>query len=213
MNGSIEPRPIESPGLSWLWEKLDGWTNWVVLSRHRNSFLSRAVTALSLSSLVLANFPLILIGLEPFTLQLTFAGSLIFLIGYLLFGLWVPPEFSQLGEVHDQVRRMRDISDIEFIKSRLQLSANLIDRMNARHVLKPPQPLVNLLKKKVLSLKDKDAVDQNEAAGLFHADLSLRKHDSPALRLATAGIIIVGVSCLAFSTIRNVLRVIASGMV
>ena len=197
-----------------LWERLDRWTNWVVLSRLRNSFLSRAITALSLSSLVLGNLLEVFArtGIDPFTLRLTFAGSLIFLLGYLMIGLWIPPEFGQQGEIYDHVKRMKEIADSDFVTSRLAMSNNLLERVNTWRSLQPPKPLIDFLTTTTSILKEKDSgFSDEEMAALFHADLSLRKHDSPARRLIAASIMMIGVACLALPTLRNVVKAIAAG--
>jgi hypothetical protein len=194
-----------------LWPKLDGWTRWVRLSRIRNSFLARAVTALSMSSLVLSNLPAFIqrSGIDLFSLRLVFTGSLVFLIGYVLFAFCAPAEFNQAGEVHDHVKRMSDLADAEFIRSRLRLASGLAARMKARTGMKPPEALIHLLEAKITELTGREiTLQDNEPAGLFHADLTLRDHDAPGYRLIVAGAMLVGGLCLLYPTARNVLRAI-----
>jgi hypothetical protein len=150
-------------------------------------------------------------------MRLTFVGSILFLIGYLLFGIFVPPEFSLAGEIHDHVRRMRDLADAAFVRSRLDVSEKLVERMGQWRAFKPPQPLMISLTQKVKELASKISgnadVSADEAAGLFHADLSLRKHDAPVLRLTTALVMVLGIVCLAYSTGSNVLKALIYGFV
>ena len=192
------------------WPKVDGWTTWVVLSRFRNSFFSRAVTALSLSSLVLANLPGLLArsGIDNFSLRLVFTGSLIFLLGYLLFLFWAPPEFSQSGEIYEHVQRMQSLADKEFVESLMNASTGLVDRARLRKTFVAPIALIKGLEEKAKALQGKNNFEVGEMAGLFHADLALRQHDWPVRRLVIAAALVLGAACLAFPTIRNVLRAI-----
>jgi hypothetical protein len=110
---------------------------------------------------------------------------------------------------------MRDLADTTFIKSRLKVSENIVARMNRWNAFRPPQPLMDSLNRKVQELKGKVsnniAISADDAAGLFHLDLSLRNHDSPLFRLTTALIMGLGVVCLAFSTGRNVVKALTIG--
>jgi len=188
------------------WLKLDGWTTWVLLSRARNSFLSRSLTALSLSALAIANLPQLIGPVDLFSLRLVLSGSLLFLLGYLFFVLCAPAEFAQSGEIHEHVRRMRDLADHDFVLSRIELSARLLDRMHRRTNLRAPEGLLKLLSEKINDIKDNKGFEHEIPVGLFHADLALRQHDSPVLRLITAATLMIGAACLAFPTARNVLR-------
>jgi len=173
--------------------------------------MARAVTALSMSSLVLANLPAFIqrSGIDVFSLRLVFAGSLVFLIGYVLFAFCAPAEFNQAGEVHDHVKRMNDLADAEFIKSRLGLARGLAARMKARKEMKPPVALIHLLEEKIAELRGKEAdLQANDGAGLFHADLALRDHDAPIYRLVVAAAMLIGGLCLLYPTVRNVFRAI-----
>ena len=129
-----------------------------------------------------------------------------------MIGLWIPPEFGQQGEIYDHVKRMKEIADSDFVTSRLAMSNNLLERVNTWRSLQPPKPLIDFLTTTTSILKEKDSgFSDEEMAALFHADLSLRKHDSPARRLIAASVMMIGVACLALPTLRNVVKAIAAG--
>ena len=117
-----------------IWQWIDGKTTWIALSRLRNSFLSRAILALSLSALVLAHLSDLLErqGVDTQSLRFLFVGGIVFLLGYLLFAHWAPSEFGQPGELYDHVQRMGTVADVDFDKSRLEMAKGLKQRFSTR---------------------------------------------------------------------------------
>ncbi len=192
-----------------VWRRIDDKTEWMVLSRLRNSFLSRALTALSLTALILANAPEALTqsGLDLPSMRLVFTGSAVFLLGYVLFGLFAPPEFAQPGEIYDHVSRMQVLSDDAFVASRLGMAKKLLERSRSKRPMAPPRHLTDLLSDRISGFEALEADARKDAApGLYHADLLLRQYDAPPVRLLIAAALLTGLACLLYPTITNVLK-------
>src|SRR3954464_2954756 len=95
----------------WALAKLDARASWVQLSRLRNSFLSKALTAFSLATFGLSNFGGILhsIGVDISPLRYMFIGSILFLVGYVIVTIGTPVEFRETGDVFDIADKMAKI--------------------------------------------------------------------------------------------------------
>lgn len=209
-----------------LWKWIDGKITWVGLSRLRNSFLSRAILALSLSALVLAHLSDVLErqGVDTLSLRFLFFGGVVFLVGYLLFGLWAPSEFGQPGELYDHVQRMGTVADADFDRSRLDMAQLLCKRFTTKRRFGVPAGLLEGLRRSIQPAEDHfvkedaktdchgnkrppAALNADVRAGLFHADMALRQHDFPIKRMLIWFVIVAGAVLLILPTTINALRV------
>ena len=185
---------------------------WVLLSRLRNSFLSKAVSALSLSSLALANLPGFVLeqGDTPSSLRVVLAGALLFLVGYVAFFFLAPPDLREAGEIHDHVGRMAQIADREFIASRIRLAGPFLERSKGGLPRSVPFARWERLRQQVEHLRNVDpaTLGAEARAAFFYADLSARQHDWPDRRIAVAVALVVGAALMALPTAANVLAVI-----
>lgn len=172
--------------------------------------MGKAVTALSVTAFALANVPEVFARFTGgWALPCVFAGALMFLLGYLLYGALAPPEFRPQGEIWDHVGRMTALSDHAFFTDRQRLSQQLVSRFGPADRLPPDVSgaLFHLDNKLGALPLTAGTLDWREAAaGLFHADLDLRQYDAPRARLAVAATLGAGLLLLLAPTLSNVLR-------
>jgi hypothetical protein len=191
--------------------RLNAWASWSRLSKIQNSFLSKALTSLSLATFVLANFaePLSHIGVSLWSMKMLFIGSTIFLVGYVVVVISMPSEFQ--GECNPDriVDRMRKIEDHEFFRSRLELAKSLHNRLaNSKHaeLIKGP---VGYVDQQIKEASTANKENRRELAGsLYHSDLVLRQYDIARARLTAVALLFLGVACLLLPAIMSVIRVI-----
>ena len=175
------------------------------LSRLRESFLSKAITATSIASLFIANSgsALSAIGINTTSLSQSFLGGLLFLLGYILYGFRVPQEFKIPGEIHEIVSRMQVLSDEDFFKSRVHVAENLLARM-AGYSWAAPVGSVEFLSGSLPSAGLQRVGATPLTARLFQADINLRRFDRPFSRIFVAVLMFGGIGLLAWPTLRNV---------
>lgn len=197
----------------WFSRTLNSRTTWLALSNFSGSFLSRALAALSLSSLVLANMPDFIeaSGIPMVSLNRMLVGSAFFLLGYLIFSMSRPPAFAQAGQQHEHVQRMLAIADVEYIKSKLDTAQRLSERIKKQRLLPPPVPVIDWLDRacgRVEAMVSKPDFKVGDAVGLLDVELEVRQYDRPARRLLVALLMLIGVSLLLYPTVGNVVAVI-----
>lgn len=183
-------------------------STWVFLSRLRNSFVSKALSALSISALVISNIPHLFenLGVTPWTIVSVYLGSIIFLLGYLMFYLYAPREFQGHGEMVDHVSRMQILSSTKFVNSRLDLAGKFLEKLDAEASAHFPKGLLESLQATVDYFAAKNEEERlAEAQRLFQDDLAAREHDNPNLRLRVAGCLCSGAFLLALPTALNVI--------
>lgn len=183
----------------WALAKLDARASWVQLARLRNSFLSKALTAFSLATFGLSNFgePLHRIGVDISPLRWTFVGSILFLIGYIIVSLRVPPEFRETGDVFEIADRMSKIDSLEFFKSRLRMTNSLLDRISRRRHSGQLNAPIEYARQQVLIAKSKNEKDWEDGAiNLYHSDVVLRQYDRPFGRALALSFLFVGICIL-----------------
>jgi predicted membrane channel-forming protein YqfA (hemolysin III family) len=68
---------------------------WLSQAKLRDSFMSKALTSLSLATFALGNLAPLLshLGVHIWKLQCLFIGAVLFLVGYLVVTFRIPPEF------------------------------------------------------------------------------------------------------------------------
>lgn len=192
-----------------MWAKLNGWITWVALGRIRDSFLGKAITAISLAALVLGNVGKTLTdaGLDPLSAKLTFAGSAAFLVGYLSFSVLVPSEFRKGGDIDEIVGRLLGLSDFEFFRSRRAMAATLLSNLRMWSVFGLPEGARLFLRIKLDETAATTVRDwESKAAALYHADLNLRAYTRPIARIWVAVAFGVGIALLAAPTMFNVYK-------
>ncbi|MBL8592154.1 MAG: hypothetical protein JNK01_05670 [Devosia sp.] len=198
-----------------MWGKLNDWITWVALGRIRDSFLGKAITAISLAALVLGNVGKALAdaGLDPLSAQLTFGGSAIFLVGYLSFSVFVPSEFRKGGDIDEIVGRLQSLSDFMFFKSRRDMAAALFSDIRISSIFGLPDGARLFLRSKLEETAAATVRDwEAKAAGLYHADLNLRAYIRPLARIWVAITFGAGIVLLAAPTLFNVVKTMFPGV-
>ena len=185
--------------------------DWITLSRFRNSFLSKATTILALSSLILSNSPKIVgwLELESWEIMVTFLGSMVFLIGYLLYSWKVPNEFRLGGEVHDIVQRMKLTEDQELLKTRRDKAKKLEQRVSSYKFLKFKEGATASLISINNEIAGEDPIPVEKSISLYRADLQVRRLENPSARLVVFTIMLIGVILLFIPTLLNIVVVIS----
>lgn len=190
--------------------KLANNLTWVFLSNIRNSFFAKATSIFAFSSLILSNSDQVLefFDFKPFELFLLFTGSVIFILGYILFWVFSPQEFRLSGEIHDHVQRMKNIEDVEFLKSRISMAQNMQNRLQGFSLFKVPQGILLDLQTQIKKAQKTKPVDLSLSAGVYRADLQARNFDFPIKRIVTAFPLLLGGLMLISTTIVNAFEVI-----
>lgn len=189
------------------WRTVNDWMSWVSLGRLRNSFVSKTLTALSVTSLALANAAqqLQTVGVDLGSLRIVFWGGLIFLAGYLLYAVTVPSEFRRSGEVDEIVGRMAGLADWTFYKSRQDLAAMLLAEQRQNGLLRATEGAFVFLSMQIEAARtvtERDAWESS-AKSLYHADLNLRQYARPFARATVAVLLAAGGLCLISPTLEN----------
>ena len=182
---------------------------WVSLARIQGSFVSRVLSALSLSALFISNVPDMLhdLGVTPWTITSIYLGSILFLAGYAFFLLDAPIEFRGGGEIVDHVSRMQILSGETFVEWRMTSAKHLFDDMTSHPDDRIPRGLAESLKRTLADLKALSADRRRaELPRLYQDDLALREHARPGRRLRVAFLFGAGAVLLALPTLWNVLR-------
>jgi hypothetical protein len=194
-------------------EAVDTRTGWVLLSKVCNSFLSRAMAALSLTTFLLTNVVLpaqrLHFAFGFWQIKTVFFGAMLFLIGYLVVTIWTPQEFRGTSDVPEIVDRMLNLSDFGFFKSRLDMTTSLMQRIQGGSRSNWfPAPML-YVGNQIKLAKDKSENDWKKSArSLYHADLSLRQYDRPVARVIALFLLIPGISLLLFPTVISVGKVL-----
>lgn len=196
-----------------MWEGLNRAVTWIGLGRVKDSFLGKAVTAISLAALVLGNVGKVLtdVGLDPLSAKLTFIGGAAFIVGYLSFSLFVPSEFRRSGEVDEIVGRLKELSDFEFFKSRRNLAAALMTKIGLGTSFGLPEGDRLFLQNRVAdalgaTLKTWEA----KSSSLYHADINLRQYARPIARMWVALAFGTGIVLLAGPTLMNIFKMMGA---
>lgn len=190
------------------WQTINGWISWTSLGRIRNSFLSKALTALSLAAFVLANAAPKLeeAGMDMDSARFVFWGGFVFLAGYLSFAVLAPIEFRRAGEIDEIVGRMGGLADWSFFQSRLLLATNLLQSMQGAVYFNPPEGAMMFLRQQIDIAKKLKSSDswEDSAKSLYHADLNLRQYRRPICRMAVALLLAVGALTVIYPTLKNI---------
>lgn len=182
---------------------------WVSLARVQGSYVSKVLSALSLSALFISNVPDMLhdLGVAPWTITSIYIGSVLFLAGYAFFHLDAPIEFRGGGEIVDHVSRMQILSGKTFVEGRMTSAKNLFDDVTSHPDDRIPRGPAESLKR---TLADVEALCADrrraELPRLYQDDLALREHVRPGRRLRVAFLFGAGAVLLALPTLWNVLR-------
>lgn len=197
-------------------QKIIEWTQngvfgWVTLNRVRNSFLAKALTALSISSCVVANVPEFLakIGFHVGGFKFVFFGSLIFLLGYIVTSWRMPPEFGGGPDIVTVVSNMLKIQDFNFFQSRLDLAKRLVERMEAKRPFDMSKHLLDWAKGQQTSASAVTVCTYTSSAPtLYRSELTLRQYDRPIWRAFAWVLLIVGVLFMLVPTLSNVAHIL-----
>lgn len=194
-----------------MWDKVNDRITWVSLGRIRDSFLGKAITGISLAALVLGDIGKALtdVGVDLWSIELTFLGGLAFLAGYLGFSLCVPSEFRKGGDIDEIVGRLRGISDFEFFVSRRNMAKCLLADIEAGCVFGFPESARRFLRTKIGDTAYTTINELNtQTSSLYHADLNIRSYIRPFARILISLAFTLGVILLAAPTIFNILKAI-----
>lgn len=168
--------------------------HWVNILRVRDAVFSQALMVLSLSSLMLSNFPgvLGLIGATPLTITV-FVGSILFLLGHIFSGVYTPKEFYKSTSIDEAVERISRVDSYLLFASRRDMLDSLITRFMEN---KPPDLNDALIQYASRQLKNAQDYGQTEwrehSRGLYHADLTLRQYEDYQIRLKSVGLLVGG---------------------
>lgn len=194
-----------------LWRRLGDHTNWVSISRVSNSFISKATLAFSLSTFVLANFSDVLgsFGIHFVQFRLLLIGAILFMIGNIWVGITIPNELRGATSLDEIVFRMLRISDWHFYKSRHKMTATLVGRISGKEPFDLPEGPLRYARDQIAAPPNKDTWRENEAAAaLYHADLTLRQYDMPIKRWIGISFLVSGALFLFVPTITNFVKAI-----
>lgn len=183
----------------------------MTLSDIRNSFLSKATTAFSFATVVLANSSPLLqgLGIDRWRLTCLFIGSALFLLGYLVVSFRSPPEFRGGSNLEDLVGHMRKVDHQEYFISRRGMTEALLTRVKRSRVFCPPNgPMIYAQDQISKTANSTEATWRLHAAGLYHVDLALRQYDRPVSRLIAVALMCTGLLLLLVPTIDSVWRAI-----
>ena len=181
--------------------------SWVSLSKIRNSLISRVVSTLSISALVLSNIPQFLsgLGVADWSVFCIYVGSLVFVVGYLLFSFFSPREFVTGGEITDHVHKMMALASTQFIENRLGLADKHLVRLKEKKSSRCPIALKTALANTVADFNNMDEAERRqEAPRLFQDALELRAYDHAPQRYVTAVFLFGGLVLVAAPTLCNV---------
>jgi len=182
---------------------------WRMLADWRGSFVSKAVMALSISALFLANVAPLLeryhIPYPPMTRL--FIGSVVYLAGWLVFALAVPSQLSRGGEIYDIVGRMKMLTDWEFFDGQRGMAETRADKIkdNAFYPEKK-RTLLDRRKNDAASLTKDCTSWTDQTAGLYQAYVQTLDYDRPFLRLTTTLLLGIGTAALFWPVALNILN-------
>lgn len=186
---------------------------WTKLATWRASFLSKAVMALSISALFLANVAPVLAQYDiPLpSMTRTFLGSLLYIAGWLVFAARVPSQLSRGGEIYDIVGRMKTLTDWNFFDNYRQDAVNAVNRIGDKQLY--PKHIRTFLKGRsvaanALTPQTKNWIDQT--AGLYQAYIQMRDHDRPFWRAVTALLLLGGTGALFWSAAATIVKAICT---
>ncbi len=183
--------------------------SWTMLAGWRNSFLSKAIMALSISALFLANVVPVLRehGIKIPQMDRMFLGSVLYLLGCVIFAFRAQPQLSRGGEIHDIVARMKTLTDWNFFDGYRRMAKARMERIEQ-------QGLYPIARKGFLEKSSKAAealtagtinwIDQT--AGLYQAYLQTLDLDRPIARACTAALLASGTALLFWPVAVNVFR-------
>lgn len=182
---------------------------WRTLADWRGSFVSKAVMALSISALFLANVAPLLeryhIPYPPMTRL--FIGSIVYLVGWLVFALAVPSQLSRGGEIYDIVGRMKMLTDWKFFDGQRGMANTRVEKINDNVVY--PQKKRTFLedRNKAAASLTKDCTNwTDQTAGLYQAYVETLDYDKPILRLTTALLLGIGTGALFWPVALNIVN-------
>lgn len=193
-----------------LWSHRGEYANWLAIARLRSSFLSKATTALSLTTFALSNFTklFVLLDIDPWRLRLIFCGALVFLIGYLLAAWRSPPEFKTATALDEIVSRMLVVSDFQFFKSRRWLATVLVEEIGTNRPRDLPRGYEDFLTERIAETAALQHWDEREAATLYYADLNLRQFVKPRSRYLALLFLGAGCLLLLIPTLDSIVRIV-----
>jgi len=183
--------------------------SWVFVSKLRNSFVSKAFMAFSMTSMVLANTPesIEFIAGGLVTYRLVFTGSALFFLGFIWFGFSAPREFKNPGEIYEHVSHMQTYKSESFRKERHFLAISLLKSMSTVWI-SPPGGLIQTLATLTGTLSVDGKFTEEDAAYLYGVDLELRSYRSPIQRLIVSLLLLLGIVLMGSPTLWNAGRVV-----
>jgi hypothetical protein len=176
--------------------------------------MAKATTAFSIATFGLANLatPLGRLGVDLWQLRLSFPGSMLFLIGYLIVAIRIPLEFQGSRTLDEIVDRMFRVHTYTFFRSRLHMTKAMLDRCEAKGApewMRGPVEYAKAEAAKGESAKEGQGDWQSLPRGLYHADVNLRQYDRTIARAAALFCLFLGLLLLLIPTIVSVFRAMA----
>lgn len=187
---------------------------WLTLANWRDSFFSKAVTALSISALFLANAAPLLAqhGIALPQMTRMFVGSALYLAGCAAFALRVPSQLSRGGEIYDIVSRMKMLTDWSFFDSYRDMAEKGSTRIAGHHIYPPDKKCfltTRVDEAKQLTAETVNWIDQT--AGLYQAFIEIRNYERPIARVVTAALLGAG-TCILFWPVAVNIACAATGL-
>jgi hypothetical protein len=199
--------------------KISASLTWTNINRLTGSFLSRAVTAWSLSILILTTLPDAVLdstGLAASAAQM-FWGAAAFLTGYLAATVLQPAEMAGVRDILVSVAHMKSIEYEGFYQSRKEMLQSLCDRMQCAS--RPTEAA------SALALQALEHAELNQAtlattlpsngrtwrdwsAEVYHADLFLRQYDRKGRLLVSLALLAFGIILLISPVLPRVYSII-----
>ena len=193
---------------------LQGKIGWVFLTKLRDSLISKAISAITISTFVLSNYPDFLSFLSGSSPKMLFVllGGLVFVSGYIFCLLRAPAEFKGGRDVPTIVGQMLQVSTFEFLQSRMGLLDRMIKDPTVTRALDMPNGRLLYAQTRLASCVA-NATEQNwrEFAGsLYDADLKVREFADVRGRFLCFFLFATGLLFITLPTLKSLGQVLFS---
>lgn len=182
--------------------------DWITLKSLKNTFISRAIVAVSIASFALSNFPIVpSISSWQWSAMSYFLGSILFLTFWVLVEFRIPIDFKNADSIDQSISSISNSHTFKSFNGRLgMLSAVYPILLNNRPIDLPVAFLQNAKLEMTHSVQASSSNWVNYSNSMYHAHLSLLNYDNHKIRYKALLLMLVGVSLMLFPIIVNVVR-------
>ncbi|MBY6068807.1 hypothetical protein KUW17_18840 [Leisingera aquaemixtae] len=195
---------------------LEGKVGWAFLTKLRDSMVSKAISAITISTFILSNSPAFLSFFSDGSpkMMLVLFGGLVFLGGYVFCFIRAPSEFKSGRDIPTVIGQMLQVSTFQFFQSRVHLLEGLVDEVSQNSIADLPFGRIIYAKER-LATSAAAATERNwlnYAGSVYDADLKLREFVDMKGRLICAALFSAGLLLITLPTLISVTQVFYATM-